>query len=144
MRFTLIAISVTLIVSACGPAYHLRRAAHHIDRAKAKGALISRDTVTVHDTTLIKSHTVDTLFQDVNFYDTLVVEDTRTITKVKVNYVDRKVYIKTFVKPDTVYKEIKIPCETLRVPIPLYRDPWVIPLIVFAIILLLIIRSYLR
>jgi hypothetical protein len=119
----LIAISiVTLCVWSCGSGYHLRRAAHHIARAKEKGAQVDKDTIYVTDTIRIKEFSSDTVFTNVTFTDTLVQTTDRTITKVKINYKDRTVYVKTYVKSDTVIRFLRIPCEQIKVPPPWWKN----------------------
>lgn len=102
MKPTYIIISILLI--SCGPSSKLRRAERLIAKAETEGATWKTDTVYKEITVYTPKIEVDTLVQNVT--DTIVVQKDKLITKVKVNYRDREVYIKSKCDTDTVYQKV--------------------------------------
>ena len=95
---------MSIRLMSCGPASKLRRAERLIAKAEAEGATWKTDTVYKEITVYTPKIEVDTLVQNVT--DTIVVQKDKLITKVKVNYRDREVYIKSKFDTDTVYQKV--------------------------------------
>lgn len=98
-------ISLVVLLSSCGPRWHLKRAQHHIKKAEAKGALITSDTVYVEKTIVTQEVKTDTVF-------TSLVGDTILITKEKL----RIKYVK--LPGDSVYVEGKCDADTVQISVP--------------------------
>jgi len=103
-----IIILLLIILTSCGPAYYLKRAERNLKKAEMLGAKITPDTVYATRSIIVPEYKVDTVFKQVEFTDTLRLETTKVLTKVKVNYQDRMVYVNSICKADTVIKRIPI------------------------------------
>ena len=101
-------IILTILLTACSPAWHLKQAEKHLKKAEIKGASAQIDTVFVDREVIVPEVRFDTVVREVNFTDTVVVTQNNVITKVKVNTVEREVYIKTVCPPDTVKIEVPV------------------------------------
>lgn len=99
-------LSISLL--SCGPAYYLKRAERNLKKAEMLGAKVSPDTIYVTKEIIVPEHTIDTVFEQVEFRDTIRLENTKVLTKVKVNYQDRTVYVKSICKTDTIVKRVPI------------------------------------
>ena len=108
MRFIILA----LIISSCGPTFYLKRAERDLKRAEQLGAKIKTDTVWIDKIVYVHEYKTDTLFKQVDFRDTVTLETTKVLTKVKVNTVTKEVYIKSVCKSDTV--KIKVPVTIIK------------------------------
>lgn len=97
-------IIICILLVSCGPASKLKRAERLIAKAEAEGATWKVDTVYREIQVYTPKIEVDTLVQNVT--DTIVVQKDKLITKVKVNYLDREVYIKSKCDADTVYQKV--------------------------------------
>lgn len=124
--FILIVLAA-MFLSSCGPAYHLKRAEHHIDKAIAKGAEIKKDTIRFH----FKSPEIkfETTFSPqwvdgapiVLWKDTLTATDKKTGATLKAKITQdtncpdscnqiQMVYLKSEVPPQD--QSVDVPCET--------------------------------
>lgn len=101
------AIIAILLVTACGPASKLRRAKRLIASAETSGATVVTDTVFKEVPVYVKEMRIDTIVQRVDFRDTLVVTKDRVVTRIKIDPVEKTVYVKTVCPPDTL--RIKVP-----------------------------------
>lgn len=113
-------VLILLCASSCGPAYHLKRAKHHWNKAIEKGATTTVDTTWQSIPVIVPEFTFETILKpDWHYHyvpttDTLKREDPATGAKISVK-VDlneecpedciRKIYVKTEVPPDTVYAD---------------------------------------
>jgi len=104
-------ILIAVLISACGPAYHLNRAARHELIAISKGAKIQVDTFYKVVQIRIKETTKDTLFVS-KPGDTIRISKDR----LKLVYIDLpgdSVYIQG--KCDSVIKEVRVPVTVTKV-----------------------------
>ena len=91
----------------CGPTFYLKKAERALKKAEQLGAKFKADTVWKDKIVYVPEYKTDTLFKRVDFRDTVTLETTKVLTKVKVNTVTKEVYIQTVCKPDTI--KIKVP-----------------------------------
>lgn len=95
-----------MLLQSCGVQHHLKRAHHHIEKAKAKGYVPLTDTVFISQEVILKEVKTDTIFQDVGDTVTLVKE------RLKVEYyrdtVTNQVYLSGECKTDTVYVDVPV------------------------------------
>lgn len=108
----LLTISI-LLLCGCGPAHYLKKAERAIKKAEQLGAVVKHDTVFIDRTIIIPEHKTDTLIRQVNFHDTIRLETERVKWKVKVNTIEKEIFVEAKCKADTV--RIKVPVETTRV-----------------------------
>jgi len=101
------AIIAILLVTACGPASKLRRAKRLIASAETSGATVVTDTVFKEVPVYVKEIRIDTIVQRVDFRDTITVTKDRVVTRIKIDPVEKTVYVKTVCPPDTL--RIKVP-----------------------------------
>jgi len=101
------AIIAILLVTACGPASKLRRAKRLIAQAETSGATVVTDTVFKEVPLYVKEMRIDTIVQRVDFRDTITVTKDRVVTRIKIDPVEKTVYVKTVCPPDTL--RIKVP-----------------------------------
>lgn len=99
---------LSFFLIGCSANFHLRQAEIHLRKAALLGAKIERDTVYVEREVLVPSIHFDTVVREVNFLDTVVVTKNNIITKIKINTVEKEVYIKTVCPPDTVRIEVPV------------------------------------
>jgi hypothetical protein len=99
---------LAMLLTSCGPAYYLKRAERNIKKAEMLGAKITPDTVYVTRNIIVPEYQTDTVFERVEFTDTFRLETTKVLTKVKVNYQDRTVYVKSICKADTIIKRVPV------------------------------------
>lgn len=115
-----IMLLIVILMSSCGPAWHLGRAKHHWNKAIEKGAETTVDTTWQTVPVIVPEFTFETVLKpDWDYHyipttDTLKREDPATGAKVSVK-VDlnegcpedciEEIYVKTEVPPDTVYAD---------------------------------------
>lgn len=120
LSIAIIMLLIVTLMSSCGPAYHLRKAKHHWNKAIEKGATTTVDTTWQSIPVIVPEFTFETILKpDWHYHyipttDTLKREDPATGAKVSVK-VDlnegcpedciRKIYVKTEVPKDTVYAD---------------------------------------
>lgn len=109
-RSTLILLAI--LITSCSPNRLLKRAERLTNKAIAKGGVVQSDTIFTDRTILIPEHHTDTLIQVKNFTDTIRLENERIKWKVKVNTVEKTVFVDAKCKADTVI--IRVPVEVTR------------------------------
>jgi hypothetical protein len=94
MRLLLFILSV-VVLSSCGPAYHLRKAKKHLLLAEAKGATLKADTV--FREIEVERVRVDTVVHNVTLeklmHDTITVVQDNQVVKIKYLSKEKKVYV---------------------------------------------------
>lgn len=103
----LLLLSALILLSSCGPNFYLKKAERALRKAEQLGAKINQDTVFKTITVTVPERQIDTLLQRVDFRDTITVLQDRILTKIKVNQVDKTVYVNVKCPPDTV--RVKVP-----------------------------------
>lgn len=106
MKYLLLA----LILAACGPSYHLRRAEYHLKKAELKGAVTTSDTVYIDKSVIVEAVKTDTVFKSLE-RDTVRIEKDR----LKIKYVrlpGDSVYISGTCESDTI--TIRVPVEIVK------------------------------
>lgn len=106
------ALALWIILSSCGPASKLRRAKRLIASAETSGATVVSDTVFKEVPVYVKEMRIDTVVQRVDFRDTITVTKDRVVTRIKIDPVEKTVYVKTVCPPDTI--KIKVPVVVNR------------------------------
>jgi hypothetical protein len=89
---------IALILSACGPSYHLRMSQKHLRKAQIKGAIITPDTIWKTVPIITPEIKFETVLKPINVKDTLIVRDKESggVTKVFIHKTDtliRSVFI---------------------------------------------------
>jgi hypothetical protein len=112
--FLVFLLLVTMLMCSCSPNHHLKKASKHIALAKAKGAKVSKDTIYKTVTIVVPEVRIDTVFRKVNFTDTLVFEKDKVITRIKIDTLEKTVFVDTKCPEIIVTKEVAIPCETIK------------------------------
>lgn len=120
---------IAIGMSSCGPAWHLQRSEHHLQRAIDKGAKVKKDTVTFHfKSPEIKFNTtLEPIWIDGApiplWKDTLLTEDKKTGAKIKAKITQdtncpdscnqiKTVYLAAEVPPQD--QSVDVPCETVK------------------------------
>ena len=124
-------IMITMI--GCGPTFYLKKAERALKKAEQLGAEVKADTIYKQRIVYIPEYKIDTLIKRVDFRDTITVENTKVITKVKVNTVTKEVYIESKCKADTV--KINVPVSVIK-EIKSGHSTW--DLIILSIIVLIV------
>jgi hypothetical protein len=109
---TIIFILSVMILQACGPNYHLRRAQRHLKIAEQKGAIVENDTIwasIVRDSAIYDTVTVLPSLESLAF-DTFNIELPRYSLKIKYDTITR-----------TLFTEVKIPADTVLVPVEIRK-----------------------
>jgi hypothetical protein len=122
-----------LLLSSCGPTFYLKRAERDLKKAEQLGAKVKSDTVWKEKIVYVPEYKTDTLIKRVDFRDTITLETTKVLTKVKVNTVTKEVYIESKCKSDTV--KIRVPF-TVTKEIKSGHSTW--DLIILSIVVLLV------
>ncbi len=123
----LVLLVFIMSLSGCGPAYHLKRAEHHIDKAIKKGADIKKDTIIfyfkspeIKFQTTFKPQWLDGAPVPL-WRDTLTTKDPKTGATVKAKIDLKKdcpddciktVYLAADVPPQD--QKAEVPCDTLE------------------------------
>jgi len=124
---------VILLLSSCGPTFYLKKAERAIKKAEQLGTKVKTDTVWQEKIVYVPEYKTDTLFKQVDFRDTITLETTKVLTRVKVNTVTKEVYIESKCKADTV--KIEVPF-TVTKEIKAGHSTW--DLIILAIFVLIV------
>lgn len=98
-------LALALLLCACSPAWHLRRAEYHIKKAEVKGAKVTVDTVYVTKEVVTQHTRTDTIFQEST--DTVRIEK----EKLRIKYIKLpgdSVYITGECLPDTVKVSVPV------------------------------------
>lgn len=122
MKAPLLWLAAVILVS-CSPNAKLRRAKRLISEAEAAGVNWRADTVFKTVTVEIPAVRVDTVVRVQEWRDTIVITKDRIITKVKVNPVEKTVYVETKadsivitkIVPQIINREIKVGYSTMGV-----------------------------
>lgn len=101
-----------LVLLSCGPNHYLKKAERAIAKAKELGAEVSPDTVYTDRTYYIPVYKHDTLIQVQTWHDTIRHETERIKWKVKVNEVEKKIFVEAKCKADTVKIKVPVTVET--------------------------------
>lgn len=96
----------------CGPVHYLKKADRAIAKAQQLGAKVTQDTVFINSNILIPEYRTDTLIKINSFTDTIRLENEKIKWKVKVNTIEKTVYVEAKCKADTVI--IRVPVEVTR------------------------------
>lgn len=118
------ALFFLIVLTSCGPSYHLRRAAYHKRMAIAKGAEIKKDTVWWERAVIIKGDTVTKTLPGSNtiILDTVFLQGPIKI-RVKRDTIKESIFVEC--PPDTV--KIRVPVtitETIKAPPSLIDRYW--------------------
>jgi hypothetical protein len=105
-------LAIILILSSCGSSHYLKKAERALKKAEQLGADIKSDTVYIDKEVIVPQTHFDTVLTEVNFRDTITVTKDRVITRVKVNTVEKKIFVETECLPDTV--KIQVPVTVTR------------------------------
>lgn len=105
-------LAIILLLSSCGPSYYLKKAERALKKAEQLGADISADTVYVDREIIVPETHFDTVLTEVNFRDTITVTKDRVVTRVKVNTVEKKIFVETECPPDTL--KIRVPVTVTK------------------------------
>ena len=130
-----LAIITILLFASCGANYHLKKANKHLRIAQMKGAKIVADTIYktvpiitdrfVHDTTVVRTNTRDTLIIDHTKYQVRLKYDTITKTE----------WMQVECKPDTIYREVPVEVPiTIKPPNQGFNWWWLMAALVIAAI----------
>jgi hypothetical protein len=120
MRYVIFII-LALIAFSCSPERRLARL------VKKHPHLLVKDTLTIQDTTIVKGTKLDS-----NFYfqgDTVYILDSILTIKYFYNKETQKHFIEGQVKPDTIYKTIRVPYDKIIVkPLTWWQEnkDWII------------------
>jgi hypothetical protein len=107
MKKLIYLFTLTVIISGCGPAFHLQKAI-------SKGAKVSSDTVWAEIKTERTITDTVTRFQTVNKLlagDTVVVNTTRWRLKERIDTITKTRYVQVECKPDTVRVPVTVTTE---------------------------------
>lgn len=127
------------ILCSCGPASQLRRADKLIKKAEALGAVVTRDTVYINKSLIIPVYKHDTVATYHTLLDTLIVNNEKVITKIKVDTVTKTWYVDQVVKGDTVF--IKVPTKIntdIHAPKQINPWPWILAILIVILIIVLV------
>lgn len=111
MKLSLSIIVGLLLLTSCSMESKLRRAARLIKKAENSGLHWKNDTV--FQTIVVTSPAThfDTVLTELNFRDTIVVTRDKVITRVKVNTVEKKIFIETKCPEKVVVKKVPYTVE---------------------------------
>lgn len=108
----LIYITILLLFTSCGANHYLKKSERALKKAIELGAEVKNDTVYTDRTFFIPQVRIDTLITAMNFTDTIRMETERIKWKVKVNTVEKEVFVDVACKP--VIKTIQVPVEVIK------------------------------
>lgn len=76
------------------------------------GAKVTVDTIYVERQIITPERHIDTVVQNVNFTDTIFVTKDNVVTKIKINELEKTVYVNTVCPPDTIV--LRVPVEVIK------------------------------
>lgn len=127
------AIIMILLLSSCGPAWHLKRRDYHERQAIAKGAIVTPDTIWASTVVEIPGVSTDTVFQLST--DTLTLEKEHVRTKVVVSVREKKVYVSSECEPRTIIQKVPVTItKTIQAKSLMDTWNWIILLIVLCLV----------
>lgn len=109
MRYALL---ISLLIMGCGPAHYLQKAKAALKKAEQLGAVVKADTVYITRTVVLPEYKTDTVIHVQNFTDTIRIENERVKWKVKINTVEKKVFVEAKCKADTVIIHVPMAVTT--------------------------------
>ena len=98
-------LSLTILLSSCGPSFYLKRAERAIKKAEQLGATVSRDTSFIDKSVVVPEVKTDTIFKP-QLGDTIFISK----DKLKIKYVK--------LPGDSVFIEGKCEADTVRIKVP--------------------------
>jgi hypothetical protein len=108
----IMALFVLMMMAACGPNYHLRRAEHHIKKAKLKGADWSSDTLFKKLSFKVPGVSVEFTPKILTSGEPMIFEKDGVITEVQIKPglpgKPDSIKVKTDCPPQTITKEVPI------------------------------------
>lgn len=105
MKAPLLWLAAVILVS-CSPEAKLRKAKRLIKQAENAGLEWKSDTVFQEIKVIVPETHFDTVLRQVNFMDTLIVTKDKVITRVKINTVEREVFVETKCPEKVVIKKV--------------------------------------
>lgn len=105
-------LAIILLLSSCGPSHYLKKAERALKKAEQLGASVKSDTVYIDREIIVPQTHFDTVLSMQNFRDTITVTKDRVVTRVKVNTVEKKIFVETECPPDTI--KIRVPVTVTR------------------------------
>lgn len=135
MKYTLI----LLLLLACGPAGKLRRAEKLIAKAELLGAKVTTDTIYIEKKVIVPEYRWDTVGIYQTLTDTIIVNNEKIVTRIKIDTVTKTWYVDNIIKGDTVF--VTMPAQVnndITVPKQMNPWPWIIAALVLVAIILLI------
>jgi hypothetical protein len=131
MRYTIF-ILLALITLSCSPERRIARI------VKKHPHLMVKDTLTIHDTIYTKGTILDSLFYFGG--DTVIIRDSILTIKYFYNKETQKHFIEGKVKPDTIYKTIRVPYDRIVVkPLTWWQENKDIMILFLLIVLVLLV-----
>lgn len=111
MKLSLSIIVGLLLMASCSPESKLRRAKRLITQAEAGGLEWKSDTVFQEVKVVVPETRFDTVVKQVNFLDTIVVTKDKVVTRVKVNTVEKEIFVETKCPEKVVVKKVPYTVE---------------------------------
>lgn len=95
-----------ILLASCSPQAKLRKAKKLIAQAEASGLEWKSDTVFQEVKVIVPETHFDTVLRQVNFRDTIVVTKDKVVTRIKVNTVEKQVFVETKCPEKVVIKKV--------------------------------------
>lgn len=111
MKLSLSIIVGLLLLASCSPSAKLRRANELIEQAEAAGLKWKSDTVFQEVRVVVPQTKFDTVVKRVDFRDTIVVTKDKVVTRVKVNTVEKEIFVETKCPEKVVVKKVPYTVE---------------------------------
>lgn len=103
---------IVIFLSGCSANYYLKRSQKLERRAIEMGAKVTVDTVYVDRQVIVPESHTDTLVSWLENTDTIYITKDRIVTKVKINPIEKTVYVDAKCLPDTVL--LRVPVEVIK------------------------------
>lgn len=103
--------ALAMVIASCSPQSKLRRAKELIEQAEAAGLEWKSDTVFQEVKVVVPETRFDTVLRQVNFRDTIVVTKDKVVTRVKVNTVEKEIFVETKCPEKVVVKKVPYSVE---------------------------------
>jgi hypothetical protein len=111
MKLSLSIIVGLLLLASCSPESKLRRAKRLITQAEAAGLEWKSDTIFQEVKIVVPQTKFDTVVRQVDFRDTIVVTKDKVVTRVKVNTVEKEIFVETKCPEKVVVKKVPYSVE---------------------------------
>lgn len=95
-----------ILLASCSPAAKLRKAKRLIAQAEASGLEWKSDTVFQEVKVIVPEIKFDTVVRNVDFRDTILITKDKVVTRVKVNTVEKEVFVETKCPEKVVIKKV--------------------------------------